>query len=179
MPHSALVIVSGFAMPYTCRQDIISSAGKVYNRAEEVVFMIKMASGVVARAGGPRGLMWALMAVVAIGVPALYWMSYVENPFELSGPLEWWLLVNAILVPVFSIVCGIGCNEDNFDWEDIDRPLVIWALMADWSDSDQPSWLRLIVWMFLIPAELVATLVLRPITLAVRALLNPMPGGWD
>lgn len=144
--------------------------------------MIKMASGMAAKASGPRGLMWALMAVVAIGVP-LYWMSYVENPFGFTEPLEWWLLANAILVPVFSMICGMAYSEGGFDWRVIDRPLVIWALMADWSDSGQPSWLRLIMWTLMIPAELVATLALRPITLVVRAvvraLLSPMPGGWD
>ncbi len=70
MPHNILVIVSGFAMPYACRQDIISSGGK-YNRAEEMS-MIKMASGMVARVSDPRGFMWAMLTIVAIGVPGAY-----------------------------------------------------------------------------------------------------------
>lgn len=53
------------------------------------------------------------------------------------------------------------CSEGNFDWEDADRPPVLWSVFAAWMDGGKPSWLRLILWMLLIPAEVVATFVLR------------------
>lgn len=135
--------------------------------------MIKMASGVAAKAIGPRGFMLVMMTLVAIGFAAAFWMSYMTTPLWI------WLGVNGVLALIFAIICSILCILGDFDWRDIDRPSVVWALMAEWSDGGQPSWLRLIVWILMIPTELVATLVLRPITLAVRALLNPMPGEWD
>ncbi len=134
--------------------------------------MIKMASGVAARAGGPRGFMLAAMAVTALAVPAAFWMCGA------MVPLIVWLAANGGLLLISAFVCAVRCSEGHFDWEDIDRPLTLWALMADWGDSDQPSWFRLILWMLVIPAEIVATVVLRPITLGIRGLLKPMPGRW-
>ena len=135
--------------------------------------MIKMASGVAAELGGPRGFMWAMMALVAVGIGAAFWMSYM------TVPLIAWLTLNGGLVLIFAIICGIECGDGHFNWSDIDYPPVVWTLMAYWAVSNRPSWLRFIAWTLLIPAELAATLVLRPITLVVRALLSPMPGGWD
>lgn len=134
--------------------------------------MIKMASGVAAKAVGPRGFMRAMMVVGVVGVLAAYWMSYAVIPLTV------WLGLNGLFMFVFAIVCFVFWVEDDFDWDAVDCPLPVWAIMAEWSESDQPSWLRLIAWMLLIPAEIVAAFVLRPITLGVRALLNPMPGEW-
>ncbi len=135
--------------------------------------MIKMASGVAAKAGGPRGFMWASMAAVALAALSAFWVCGA------SVPLIVWLSVNGGALLISAIVCVAACVCEEFDWKDIDRPLVMWALLADWSDGGQPSWLRLILWMLLIPAEIAASAVLRPITLGIRVLLNPMPGGWD
>lgn len=135
--------------------------------------MIKMASGVAAKAGGPRGFMWVMMTLAAIGVAAAFWV------YGAAFPLIVWLALNGTLLLVFSCLCCIDCSDGRFDWSAIDRPLVLWAIMAEWGESDQPSWLRLIVWMLLIPAEIAATFVLWPITLGARALLKPMPGRWD
>jgi len=140
--------------------------------------MIKMASGMAARANGSRGFMWAMLAIVAIGVPGAYWMSYVPHPLEFNA-LEIWLIANAVLVVVFAGICAMECDMENFDWKDIDRPLTLWALMPVWAKSEQPSWLRLFAWMLLIPAEIIATIAIRPFTLVIRKLLSPMPGGWD
>lgn len=135
--------------------------------------MIKMASGVAARAAGPRGLMWAAITAAAAAVPAAFWA------YGASVPLIVWLLLNGVMLLVSAIVCSVSCGVGDFDWRDIDHPLVMWALLAEWSDSDRPSWLRLIIWALLMPAEIAATIVFRPITLVVRALLKPMPGEWD
>lgn len=113
------------------------------------------------------------MALATTTVTVTLWMSCVQIPLVV------WLGLNGVLVLIFAGMCAERCSMGDFDWEDIDRPLVVWALMAVWSDGGQPSWLRLILWMSLIPAEFMATLVLRPITLVVRALLKPLPGEWD
>jgi len=54
--------------------------------------MLKRASGVAARAAGPRGLMWALMAVVAVAVPAALWASFA------TVPLIVWLSLNGAVL---------------------------------------------------------------------------------
>jgi len=140
--------------------------------------MMKMVSGMAAWACGPKGIMWAMLSIVAVGVPVAYWMSYVPHPFEFNV-LEIWLIANAFLVVVFTGICGMACSEGDFDWKDIDRPLTLWALMSVCAKNEKPSWLRLFTWAMLIPAEIMATLVLRPFTLVIRKLLSPMPGGWD
>lgn len=135
--------------------------------------MIKMASGVAAKAGGPRGFMAAAMVAAAAAVMSAFWVCGA------SVPLIVWLSLNGGMLLVSMIVCGISCGEGYFHWKDIDHSPVMWALLSEWSKSDRPSWLRLILWMLLIPAEIVATALLRPITLVIRALLKPMPGEWD
>jgi len=135
--------------------------------------MLKMASGVAAKTVGPRGFMWAVLATVVAAVPVVFWV------YGASVPLLVWLSLNGGMLLISAFVCALMSSDGYFDWEDVDRPPVLWAVFAVWMDGDKPSWLRLILWMLLIPAEVVATFVLRPITLAVRALLKPIPGKWD
>ena len=134
--------------------------------------MLKRASGVAARAVGPRGFMWASMAAVAIGVLAALWASFA------TVPLVVWLSLNGAVLLIFAAVCGVECSDGVFDWRDADRAPAMWAVWAAWRRGASPSWSRLIVWMLLIPAELAATFVVRPVVLAFGALLRPMPGEW-
>jgi hypothetical protein len=134
--------------------------------------MLKRASGVAARAVGPRGFMWASMAAVAAGVSAALWASFA------TGPLVVWLSLNAAALLISAAVSGGMCEGGHFDWRNVDRTPAMWAVMAEWRRGSPPSWWRLIVWTLLIPAELAATFVVRPVVLAVGALLRPMPGEW-
>lgn len=93
-------------------------------------------------------------------------------------PLVVWLSLNGAMLAVSAIVSGVRCSDGFFDWRDADRAPTMWAVMAAWRGGAHPSWWRLIAWMLLIPAELAATLVVRPIVLTVGALLGPMPGEW-
>ena len=133
--------------------------------------MIKLASGMAAKAGSPRGFMLLASTAVAAAVPSAFWV------WGASVPLMVWLSLNGAMLAVFTIVCGLMYSDRDFDWKDADQTPVLWSVMAAWCNNAPPSWFRLFVWMLLIPAEFGSTLVLRPITLAVRALLRPMPGG--
>lgn len=134
--------------------------------------MLKRASGVAARAVGPRGFMWVLMAAAAVGIPAAFCASFA------TVPLIVWLSLNGAMLVGSAIGCGIQCSDGHFDWRDVNRAPAMWAVWAAWRGGASPSWLRLAAWMLLIPAELAATFVVRPVVLAFGALLRPMPGEW-
>lgn len=135
--------------------------------------MLKRASGVAARAVGPRGFMWASMAAVAAGVPAALWTWGALVPLIAA-----WLSLNGTALVIFAFVCAVLCSDGKFDWRDADRAPAMWAAWAAWRGGAAPSWFRLVAWVLLIPAELAATFAVRPASLAVRALLRPMPGEW-
>ena len=140
--------------------------------------MMKRASGVAARAVGPRGFMWASMAAVAVGVPAALW-TWGGCPCSCQAALLIvWLALNGVVLVISAIVCAIRCCDGVFDWRDADRAPAMWAAWAAWRGGAAPSWSRLLAWMLLIPAELAATFAVRPAVLAMAALLRPMPGEW-
>lgn len=116
--------------------------------------------------------MWAAMIAVMVSVPAALWMCA-------TIPLIVWLALNGVVLVIFAIVCAVSCADGFFDWGDIDHIPVMWSVMAVWTRDKQPSFARIILWSLMIPAEIVASFVVRPITLGIRLILKPMPSRWN
>lgn len=140
--------------------------------------MLKMVSGVTAKIIGPYRFMWVAMAVVAIALSVAIWMSYATDFLTV------WLALNGFAILIIMAAIGIiefdaGDRGDGFDWGHAGRPPVLWSVMSEMCNRSKPSWFRLIMWMSLIPVEVLFTIVLRPLVLVVLALLKPMPGRWD
>jgi len=134
--------------------------------------LMKRASGVAAKAVGPRGFLWTVLVAVGflILASAVFWW-----PPAMTA----WMAANGVAMVVTAFAGLMRCEDSDFEPGNLDAPLTLWIAMGEIAGTrGRASFARLILWTLLTPVELAVTCVAWPLTRLVRALLRPMPGKW-